>query len=126
METDESFEQNDAGRPRLGAQRGGPERGHAGNAQWYSFGNWFLYKLSKDSDKLTAVWRSEIFRDNNGVRTGIATNYSEFTLGLIYKPKPYLWIRPEARYDFARSGDPYSNGTRNSQFTIGFDVILLF
>ena len=102
------------------------QNGHAGNAEWYSFGNWFLYKITKDSDKLTGVWRSEIFRDNNGVRTGIATNYSEFTLGLIYKPKPYLWVRPEARYDFARSGHPYSDGTRNSQFTLGFDVILLF
>ena len=33
-------------------------------------------------------------------RTGTAANYAEFTLGAIYKPKPYLWIRPEARYDW--------------------------
>ena len=60
------------------------------------------------------------------IRTGIATNYSEFTVGAIYKPKDWIWIRPEARYDFARSGKPYNDGTRNSQFTLAFDVIFLF
>ncbi len=125
IETDQAFEQNVPGATSP-VVNGVVQNGHSGPAEWYSFGNWFLYKFTKDSDKLTGVWRSEIFRDNNGVRTGIATNYSEFTLGLIYKPKPYLWVRPEARYDFARSGDPYANGTRNSQFTLGFDVILLF
>ena len=48
------------------------------------------------------------------------------TLGLIYKPKDYIWIRPEARYDWAQFGKPYSNDTRSSQFTLGFDVIFLF
>ncbi|WP_435015548.1 outer membrane beta-barrel protein [Tundrisphaera sp. TA3] len=93
------------------------------NAQWYGFGNWFLYQFS---EKLTGVWRSEIFRDNNGVRTGYAGNFSEFTLGLIYKPKPYIWVRPEARYDFANEAIPYNDGTRTSQLTLGFDIILLF
>ena len=94
------------------------------NAQWYGFGNWFLYGFN---EKLTGVWRSEIFRDNNGVRTGYATNFSEFTLGLIYKPKSYIWIRPEARYDFTNGGTKaYNDGTRSSQFTLAIDAILLF
>ena len=93
------------------------------NAQWYGFGNWFLYTFN---EKLTGVWRSEIFRDNNGVRTGFSGNFSEFTLGLIYKPKSYLWVRPEARYDFANEAIPYNGGTRTSQLTLGFDIILLF
>lgn len=93
------------------------------NAQWYGFGNWFLYSFN---EKLTGVWRSEIFRDNNGVRTGFSANYSEFTLGLIYKPKSYIWVRPEARYDFANGARPYNDGTRTSQLTLGLDVILLF
>ncbi len=93
------------------------------NAQWYSFGNWFLYSCN---EKFTAVWRSEIFRDNNGVRTGTAADYVEFTLGGIYKPKPYLWIRPEARYDFTNGPKVYNDNTRNSQLTLGFDIILLF
>ena len=93
------------------------------NAQWYGFGNWFLYSFG---EKLTGVWRSEIFRDNNGVRTGFSANYAEFTLGLIYKPKSYIWIRPEARYDFANGATPYNDGTRSSQLTLAVDAILLF
>lgn len=91
--------------------------------EWYSFGNWFLYQFN---DQLTGVWRSEIFRDDDGVRTGLATNYSEMTLGLIYKPCPNLWVRPEARYDWVRSGNPYNGGVSDSQFTMAFDVILLY
>ena len=93
------------------------------NAQWYGFGNWFLYAFN---EKLTGVWRSEIFRDNNGVRTGYAANYAEFTLGMIYKPKSYIWLRPEARYDFANGATPYNDGTRSSQLTLAIDAILLF
>ena len=48
------------------------------------------------------------------------------TLGVIYKPVPYIWVRPEARYDWAQFTHPYANGTKGSQFTLGFDVILLF
>ena len=38
----------------------------------------------------------------------------------------FLWIRPEARYDFANGARPYNDGTRTSQLTLGFDIILLF
>jgi hypothetical protein len=114
IETDQAIEKNVPGTGPGGTNQ---------DAEWYSFGNWFLYQFN---EKVMGVWRSEIFRDNNGVRTGVATNYSEFTLGAQYKPKPWLWIRPEARYDFARSGHPYSDGTRNSQLTLAFDVILLY
>lgn len=114
IETDQAFEDDVPG---IGA--GGTSQ----NAEWYSFGNWFLYSFN---DKWTGVWRSEVFRDDDGARTGFATNFSEITLGLIYKPVPYIWIRPEARYDWARSGTPYNGGNSNSQFTIGLDAILLY
>ncbi|MCA1684798.1 MAG: porin, partial [Planctomycetia bacterium] len=94
----------------------------------YSIGNWFLWQFWKkdDRDIMTGVWRSEAFRDNNGVRTGFASDFFEFTLGLIIKPKPYLWIRPEARYDFTNGAKAYTDGTRSSQFTLGVDAILLY
>ena len=117
MESDQAWETNV---PFALGNTGGFNR-H--NAQWYSFGNWFLYSFN---DKFTGVWRSEIFRDNNGVRTGTAGDYMEFTLGGIYKPKPYLWIRPEARYDFTNGAKVYNDNTRSSQLTLGFDIILLF
>ncbi len=120
LETDQAWETNVPFAQSI-SKRGNPLAGH--NAQWYSFGNWFLYQFS---EKLTGVWRSEIFRDNNGVRTGTAADYNEFTLGAIYKPKPYIWVRPEARYDFTNGPKVYNDNTRNSQFTLGFDVILLF
>ena len=125
VESDQAQEQNVPG---LGAPvvNGVVQNGTSKDASWYSFGNWFLYKFNADNDKLTGVWRSEIFRDHNGARTGTSTNYSEFTLGLIYKPVPYLWIRPEARYDFTRNAKVYNDNTRDSQFTIGLDAILLF
>jgi hypothetical protein len=94
-----------------------------GNGTWYSFGNWFLYELG---DNLTGVWRSEIFWDTDGVRTGTADRYYEQTLGLIYKPCPNLWIRPETRWDWAQYGTPYNGGVSGSQFTYGLDVILLY
>jgi len=114
METDEMFEDNIPGI--------GPG-GTANDASWYSFGNWFLYSFT---DKLTGVWRSEVFRDNNGVRTGFADNFYEMTVGLIWKPKPWLWIRPEARYDWAQFTTPYDDATRSSQFTMAVDAILLY
>jgi hypothetical protein len=119
LETDESIEKNVPGF--------GPG-GTSNDAEWYSFGNWFLWQFCKkdDRDIITGVWRSEVFRDNNGVRTGFADNFYEMTLGLIIKPKPWLWVRPEARYDWAQFTHPYNDGTRNSQLTLGVDVILLY
>ena len=124
IETDESFEANVPFSTKITAAN--PLGRH--NAQWQSFGNWFLWQFWKQDDRdiMTAVWRSEVFRDNNGVRTGFADNFYEMTLGVIIKPKPYLWIRPEARYDWAQFTHPYADGTRNSQFTAAVDVILLY
>jgi hypothetical protein len=114
METDEGFETNIPG---IGVD------GTNSNESWYSFGNWFLYQFC---DKLTGVWRAEVFRDNNGARTGFRDNFYEQTLGLIYKPKPWLWLRPEARYDWSQFTHPYNDGTRNSQLTLAIDAIVLF
>ncbi len=91
--------------------------------QWYSFGNWFLYTCR---DELTAVWRAEWFRDVHGSRTGYPGNFYEMTLGLVIKPKPYILIRPEVRFDWSQFSHPYDNGTSNHQLTLGMDVIFRF
>ncbi len=94
-----------------------------GESAWYGAAHWYIYNIAP---KLQGVWRAEIFRDQNGAATGQADNYYEMTLGAPYKPKPWLWIRPEARYDWAQYHHPFNDGTRSSQFTIAFDVIVQF
>ena len=115
FETDQGWEQN------VPFVNGNLKRQDVG---WYSVGNWFLYSFN---DKLTGVLRSEVFWDRSGVRTGTTGGvFYEETLGLIWKPKSWLWWRGEARYDWAQFVSPYNDGTRNSQFTLATDVIFLF
>jgi hypothetical protein len=117
IETDQAWEMNVPGLASHG------KNGAGRPARWFSFGNWFLYNFTS---RVTGVWRSEVFWDPTGDRTGTADTYYEMTLGAICKPKDYIWIRPEARYDWAQFGRPYSNGTRRSQLTLAMDVIFLF
>jgi hypothetical protein len=92
---------------------------------WYGGANWFLYAFDSN-EKYTGVWRSEIFKDTHGTATGVAATYYEMTLGFVYKPKPWLWFRPEARYDWAQFAHPFSDGTRSSQLTLAIDMIVQF
>jgi hypothetical protein len=94
-------------------------------ASWYGAVNGFLYTFDSQ-EKYTVAWRSEIFKDTKGTATGVAATYYETTLGFIYKPKPWLWFRPEARYDWAQGAHPYSDGTRSSQLTLAIDMIVQF
>jgi hypothetical protein len=130
VEADQAYESNVPGI--------GPG-GRPKHAEWYGLANWFLYQVTED-DTLTLNWRSEVWRDDDGIRTfnpasnmsgggarvGFADNFYEATVGSIYKPKPYIWIRPEARYDWSQFTHPYNGGQSKSQFTIAFDVIFLF
>lgn len=97
--------------------------GSAIGANFYGFCHHFLYQFN---EKLTGVFRAEIFRDNNGLATGFADTFQELTLGAVYKPHPWLWIRPEIRYDWAQFVHPYDDGTRKGQLTMAFDVIVKF
>jgi hypothetical protein len=123
LESDQSFENNIPGSGGVALPGGLFQGGNDRNDSWYSFGNWFLYTFN---DKLTGVWRSEVFRDDGGQRLGFRDTLYEMTIGFIYKPKPYIWIRPEARYDWAQFTHPYDGGTRNSQLTLAVDAILLY
>src|SRR5262249_8838236 len=87
-----------------GLDRNNPGSAPAGtpaDTAWYSLAHWFLYGFdAKLTDaRLTGVWRFEAFRDDKGAATGVAADYFETSLGLIFKPTPWLWVRPEARYD---------------------------
>ena len=130
VESDQSFENNIPGSGGVALPGGLFQGGNDRNDSWYSFGNWFLYNFCNSADKsyskLTGVWRSEVFRDDGGQRLGFRDTLYEMTLGMIYKPKPYIWVRPEIRYDWAQFTHPYNDGTRNSQLTLAVDAILLY
>jgi hypothetical protein len=128
LETDQGWERSVPG------LASGGRNGAAKSAQWQSFGNWFLYSFN---EKLTGVWRSEVFWDQQGGRTSmtalvggetqfVGDRFYEMTLGLIYKPWPNLWIRPEARYDWTQYHNYFDSGTRDSQATLACDIILLY
>ena len=70
---------------------------NVGSANWYGFVNYLFYDVT---DKLQSKARVELFEDSKGVRTGSAGLYTAVTYGLTWKPKPWLYIMPEVRYDY--------------------------
>ncbi|HEX2971207.1 MAG TPA: porin [Tepidisphaeraceae bacterium] len=97
-------------------------------AYWYGIANYVSYKLS---DRFTLNGRGEWFRDEEGVRIGVAGNYYEVTLGLGITPCPNdkvlknLIIRPEFRADFS-SEEVFNDSDDHEQYTLGVDAIFKF
>ena len=96
-----------------------------GTGQWYGI---YLISIYHINSQVDALARAEWFDDVNGTRTGIATNYSEVTLGLNYHPFRCLDIRPEIRGDFAGADAFGVNGahTNRSQLTGGISFLVKF
>lgn len=105
------------------AEPGYSKNGAVSSIAYYGLVNWFLYSFTP---KVTGVWRAETFWDPYGAATGVPNTYHEMTVGLVYKPKPWLWIRPEARVDWVQGTPVFNDSTRRSQLTFAMDVILLF
>jgi hypothetical protein len=97
--------------------------GTANSIAYHSFVHWLLYSFT---DKLQGGWRTEIFWDPYGAATGSRGTYYETTLTLRATPKPWLWIQPEARYDWTQFTHPFSDNTRSSQFLLAISTIILF
>jgi hypothetical protein len=78
--------------------------------------------------------RSEWFDDINGAAVMPTPGpgvYHDITLGLNYKPRERLIIRPEIRWDWYEADTgvgpgPFGNGTRRSQFMAAVDAIVTF
>jgi hypothetical protein len=101
------------------------------DAEWYGVNSHLYYDIS---DKVVAGIRAEWFRDQNGLRVcspgriGAATDnqgvsyaaagqylsscapatYYEFTAGVTWKPKEWLRLRPNVRYDIVGDSHGYS------------------
>ena len=121
------------------------------HADGYGASQYGSYTLT---DTLTLNGRAEIWRDNKGffvaafpgnrdyinaeagfpatVLSAPPTTYSEFTVGVTYKPSlpapiTGLSFRPELRYDRSLNGTkPFNNGRDAGSFTLAGDVILGF
>ncbi|HCO27552.1 MAG: hypothetical protein CME31_07835 [Gimesia sp.] len=96
-------------------------------AEAYGINQYLFYDIC---DSTRAGMRVEWWRDHNGTQLGNpGTNYYEITAGLNHKLNSCIQVRPEIRWDWADGADPWttkSGATKDSQFTVGTDVILVF
>lgn len=90
-----------------------------GNADWYSFVNYWSYRWRDD---LQSNCRVEFFDDVDGNRTGFEGLYTAGTLGLLYLPIKSIILRPEVRFDHNTSSRPFAG--HPDLFTAAFDVIV--
>jgi hypothetical protein len=79
------------------------------------------YLTYQFAPKLSGTVRLEFFDDPQGWKTGTKGIYQTLTLGVTYKPKPWLWFRPEVRYDHC-DGRPFEG--KPSQFTVAFSCLI--
>jgi hypothetical protein len=131
--------------------RGGDNDGgiNREDAEWYGINQYFFYELN---ERLAVGFRVEWFRDDDGTRVGgigaphgwtlgpdipnqrigWAGSFYEMTLGVNWKPRPNLILRPECRWDWYEGPAdglgrlPYGSGLHANQFTYGFDLLWVF
>ena len=102
------------------------------DAEWYGVNSHFYYDIKDD---LVAGIRAEWFRDQNGARVcyparttcpGVAGTYYEVTAGVTWKPKTWLSLRPNVRYDWAEGVDPFDAGNKGEQWLFSTDMTVTF
>jgi hypothetical protein len=133
---------------------------NATDAQWYGINTHTYYDIK---DNLSVGIRGEWFRDQNGFRvcspgrvgaatdntgysyaggayangsyqgTCVAASWYAFTVGMNYKPKKWLNIRPNVRYDWVDGNNPngstykpFGNSDQTSQILMSTDVTITF
>lgn len=84
------------------------------------------YLEFKVLEKNFMSFRTDFLDDFNGQRTGYATAYIGWTLGLTHYFSDFLEVRPEIRYETAFKGTPYDNGTRKEQAVFVIDTVIRF
>ena len=92
------------------------------------------YLFYEVTDTVSFGGRFEWLHDREGafVQPGLAAgNYYNLTGGINWKPHCNVVVRPEVRYDwfagtYRPGGLPFDNNTKDEQFSLGFDVIVLF
>ena len=72
------------------------------------------------------TFRNEWWRDEDGERSGFATNYSSHTIGLSHQFNKVLMIRPEFGYYHSYDVAAFDLGKRKDLFLGGLDVTIRF
>ncbi len=107
-------------------------RGRVYDSEWFGLTQYLQYEIN---ERCEAGIRFEWFRDDDGARLipvesevgpGAGT-YFDFTVGLNWRPRPNVRVRPEVRWDRSAGGiRPFDNATDANQFLFAFDVIWEF
>jgi hypothetical protein len=91
--------------------------------EWYDYAVNLFYTVDPH---LILGARAELFRDDDGYRTGFANTYYEVTLGVTCKPYQNLRIRPEIRYDWCTEFPVFNDFQDKQMFTAAVDMIWEF
>ncbi|MBN1911036.1 MAG: porin [Pirellulales bacterium] len=113
----------------------------------YGIAQYLFYKIDNE---WTAGMRVEWFRDDDGTKVfgvgnlpdargwdgapGYAGNFTDVSMGLNWKPRKNITLRPEVRWDWydgpanqaGPDRHPYDDGHRNTQFTFATDLVITF
>ena len=94
-----------------------------GTSSAYGAVNYTMLQLSK---KDFVTFRNEIWRDEEGMRTGFAGTYTSDTIGWTHNFTPSLQMRPEVGYYRNWDQPAFDLGTRQGMWLAGLDVTLRF
>ncbi len=94
-----------------------------GKSAAYGLVNYTEFQLSK-KDFFSV--RNEWWRDEEGERSGFATNYSSSTIGLTHNFNEILQIRPEIGWYHSYDVPAFNLGTRRNMVLYGMDMTLRF
>jgi len=95
-----------------------------GNAPAIGFVNYTEFKLGKRD--FLSLRPLDILVDKKGERTGFATTYESWTVGVTHRFSELFSVRPEFRYEYAYSAKPWDNGLKNSQTMFAIDAIIRY
>jgi hypothetical protein len=105
----------------------------ARSSEWYGIASYLTYDVS---GQVAVGARLEWFRDDDGVRVSTSArepisplppgNYYDATLGVTWKPRRWLNLRSNCRYDFSDGPHAFDAGLSDSQWLLSVDALLTF
>ena len=111
------------GKPDTWGGGGGMGADIPGMSKTYGVVNYTMFQLSK---KTYATVRNEVWRDEQGERTGFPSTYSSHTLGLSYQITDTLMVRPEIGYFHSYDAKAFDLGKKNFLWQAGVDMTVRF